>query len=299
LFFFVFLCDLCGRKMTLFKELKKTSQHLSRQQRHAHDADAPILRTENLSMRYETGFALEEVSFSLQEGERIAIVGPNGAGKSTLLKIIAGVQKQTSGEIQIFGHAPSGHICIAYVPQRSQVDWSFPVTVADVAMMGRVGHLGLFRNPKSHDWDIIHRALKVVKLDHLAKRQIDQLSGGQQQRMFIARALAQEAELMLMDEPMTGLDVTSQEDIFGILDELRTQNVTVLISLHDLKMAAERFDRVMLLNKHLLAIGLAAQALSPENLITAYGGNLQFVPTVDGMLTIGDTTCCEGDHTHA
>ena len=282
--------------MSLFKELKKTSQHLGRKQRYHHAVDAPILRASALSMRYDSGFALSDVSFSLQEGERIAIVGPNGAGKSTLLKIIAGVQKQTAGEIQIFGHAPGGHICIAYVPQRNQVDWTFPVTVADVAMMGRVGHLGLFRNPKSHDWEVVHNALKVVKLDHLAKRQIDELSGGQQQRMFIARALAQEAELMLMDEPMTGLDITSQEAIFGILDELRARKVTILITLHDLKMASERFDRVMLLNKELLAIGLAEEALSPEHLISAYGGSLQLIPSAKGVLALGDT-CCEGEYT--
>jgi manganese/iron transport system ATP-binding protein len=284
--------------MTLFKEFKKTSRHLNRQQRHEHTEGAPILHAEKLNMRYESGAALENVSFSLQEGERVAIVGPNGAGKSTLLKIIAGVQKESSGEIQVFGHAPDGHICIAYVPQRSQVDWTFPVTVADVAMMGRVGELGLFRNPKSHDWDIVHHALDVVKLGHLGKRQIDELSGGQQQRMFIARALAQEAELMLMDEPMTGLDVTSQDDIFGILDELRERNVTLLISLHDLKMASERFDKVMLLNKQLLAIGPAEESLRPENLIAAYGGNLQLIPTEEGMLPIGDTSCCDGEHEH-
>ena len=284
--------------MTLFKEFKKTSRHLNRQQRHEHNIGAPILHAEKLNMRYESGAALEDVSFSPQEGERVAIVGPNGAGKSTLLKIIAGVEKESSGEIQIFGHAPDGHICIAYVPQRSQVDWTFPVTVADVAMMGRVGHLGLFRNPRSHDWDVVHQALSVVKLGHLAKRQIDQLSGGQQQRMFIARALAQEAELMLMDEPMTGLDIPSQDDIFGILDELRERNVTLLISLHDLKMASERFDKVMLLNKHLLAIGPAEESLRPENLIAAYGGNLQLIPTEEGMLPIGDTSCCDGEHEH-
>ena len=284
--------------MALFKELKKTTRHLNRQQRHEHAEGAPILHAEKLNIRYESGAALEDVSFSLQEGERVAIVGPNGAGKSTLLKIIAGVQKESSGEIQIFGHAPGGHICIAYVPQRSQVDWTFPVTVADVAMMGRVGHLGLFRNPKSHDWDVVHHALEVVKMGHLAKRQIDELSGGQQQRMFIARALAQEAELMLMDEPMTGLDVTSQDDIFGILDELRERNVTLLISLHDLKMASERFDRVILLNKQLLAIGLAEEALRPENLIAAYGGNLQLIPTEEGLLPVGDTSCCDGEHEH-
>jgi ABC-type Mn2+/Zn2+ transport system ATPase subunit len=281
--------------MTIFNELQKTVRHFHRRQRHTHHANAPILRVSHLSMRYENGIALDDVSFSLNEGERLAVVGPNGAGKSTLLKIIAGVQTPTSGEIQVYGHKPDGHICIAYVPQRTQVDWGFPVTVADVVMMGRVGTLGLFRNPKARDWQIVDQALEVVKMAHLAKRQINQLSGGQQQRMFIARALAQEAELMLMDEPMTGLDMTSQEELFGILDTLHNRNVTVLLSLHDLKMASERFDRVMLLNKHLLAIGLAEDALSPEHLLTAYGGSLQFLPTESGVLALGDT-CCEGDH---
>jgi ABC-type Mn2+/Zn2+ transport system ATPase subunit len=281
--------------MTIFNELQKTVRHFHRRQRHTHHANAPILRVSHLSMRYENGIALDDVSFSLNEGERLAVVGPNGAGKSTLLKIIAGVQTPTSGEIQVYGHKPDGHICIAYVPQRTQVDWGFPVTVADVVMMGRVGTLGLFRNPKARDWQIVDQALEVVKMAHLAKRQINQLSGGQQQRMFIARALAQEAELMLMDEPMTGLDMTSQEELFGILDTLHDRNVTVLLSLHDLKMASERFDRVMLLNKHLLAIGLAEDALSPEHLLTAYGGSLQFLPTESGVLALGDT-CCEGDH---
>ena len=257
-----------------------------------------MIQATELSKKYGGVTVLNIEALEIPKGQTFGLVGNNGAGKSTLLKIIAGVQKQTSGEIQIFGHAPDGHICIAYVPQRSQVDWTFPVTVADVAMMGRVGHLGLFRNPRSHDWDVVHQALSVVKLGHLAKRQIDQLSGGQQQRMFIARALAQEAELMLMDEPMTGLDIPSQDDIFGILDELRERNVTLLISLHDLKMASERFDKVMLLNKHLLAIGPAEESLRPENLIAAYGGNLQLIPTEEGMLPIGDTSCCDGEHEH-
>ncbi len=283
--------------MTLLNEFQKTFRHFHRQQRHSHDENAPILRISHLVMRYESGIALDDISFSLNEGERLAVVGPNGAGKSTLLKIIAGVQPPTSGKIQVYGQKPSGHICIAYVPQRTQVDWSFPVTVADVAMMGRVGTLGLFRNPKARDWEIVYQALDVVKMTHLAKRQINQLSGGQQQRMFIARALAQEAELMLMDEPMTGLDMTSQEELFGILDSLHERKVTVLLSLHDLKTASERFDRVMLLNKALVSIGPAEKALSPEHLLAAYGGSLRFFPTDAGTLAFGDT-CCEGKHEH-
>ncbi|MBL6965982.1 MAG: metal ABC transporter ATP-binding protein [Anaerolineales bacterium] len=283
--------------MSFLDELLKTSQHLSKH-RNPHLDDEQILQADDLSVRYESGAALDEVTFSLNAGQRLAIVGPNGAGKSTLLQVIAGVLTPTSGQVHIFGHAPGGHICIAYVPQRSQVDWSFPVTVSDVVMMGRVGQLGLFRNPAKHDWQLVNQALEVVSLTQLAKRQISQLSGGQQQRMFIARALAQEAELMLMDEPLTGLDVNSQEQIFAILDQLKTQNVTVLISLHDLQMAAQRFDEVLLLNKRMLGIGDPELVLAPENLLAAYGGHLHLVPTEDGLLALGDT-CCEGEHDHA
>jgi manganese/iron transport system ATP-binding protein len=276
--------------MALFEELEKTSQHLSKH-RHPHQSGAPILRAEGLGVYYESGVALENASFELNLGERLAVVGPNGAGKTTLLKVVAGVLSPTEGRVQIFGNDPGRHICIAYVPQRNQVDWNFPVTVADVVMMGRVGQLGLFRNPRSRDWDFVNGALEVVRMKHLAKRQISQLSGGQQQRMFIARALAQEAELMLMDEPFSGLDINSQEQVFGILDRLQEQNVTVVVSLHDLKMAAQKFDRVMLLNHAMLAIGMPDQVLNSENLVAAYGGHLHLLPTEDGTLALGDTCC--------
>lgn len=279
--------------MALFEELQKTTQHLLKQ-RQPHQADAPILRARDISVSYESGPALEGADFELMTGERVAVVGPNGAGKSTLLKVIAGVLAPTTGQLQIFGLEPGKHICIAYVPQRSQVDWSFPVTVADVVMMGRVGQLGLFRNPKPRDWKLVHHALETVGMEQFAKRQINQLSGGQQQRMFIARALAQEAELMLMDEPLTGLDVNAQEEVFGILDELGRQSVTVVVTLHDLKLASRRFERVMLLNKKMLGIGSPEEVLVPEKLVAAYGGHLHLVPTEDGLLALGDS-CCDED----
>jgi manganese/iron transport system ATP-binding protein len=276
--------------MAVIEELQKTTQYLSRQ-REPHEVDEPILRVEGLSKAYESGTALERVTFEIDKGEQLAVVGPNGAGKSTLFKVIAGVESPTEGRVHIFGHSPRGHICIAYLTQRSQVDWNFPVTVADVVMMGRVGQLGLFRNPKARDWEAVNNALEVVKMNHLAKRQISQLSGGQQQRMFIARALAQQAELMLMDEPLGGLDLNSQEKILGVLDDLRRANVTVLISLHDLKIASQNFDRIMLLNHRMLGIGAPQEVLNPENLLAAYGGHLHLVPTEDGMLALGDTCC--------
>jgi len=278
--------------VALFEELLRTSRHLSRH-RYPHQVNAPILRAENLGVRYESGKALEGVNFELKTGERLAVVGPNGAGKSTLLKVIAGVLRRSEGQVQVFGDEPGGHICIAYIPQRSQVDWGFPVTVADVVMMGRVGRMGLFRNPTARDWQFVHQALEIVGMASLSKRQIGQLSGGQQQRMFIARALAQEAGLMLMDEPLTGLDINSQEDVFRVLDQLRAQNVTILVSLHDLKIAARRFDRIMLLNKKMIGIGIPEEVLTPGNLISAYGGHLHLVPTEEGALALGDTCCGE------
>jgi manganese/iron transport system ATP-binding protein len=259
-----------------------------------HDAEAPILEASHLTVRYDGRPALEDVSFRLVGGERVAVVGPNGAGKSTLFRVIAGVLDPTGGEVTVAGHCPGGHICIAYVPQRSQVDWTFPVTVADVVMMGRAGRVGLLHRPGRSDWDYVGQCLQVVGMANLAKRQIGELSGGQQQRMFIARALAQEAELMLMDEPLTGLDVPAQEDIFRIMDELRGRRVTVMLSTHDLNLAAERFDRVMLLNSRLLGLGRPGDVFTPERLQTAYGDHLRLVQTDDGVMVLSDT-CCGGD----
>jgi manganese/iron transport system ATP-binding protein len=231
--------------------------------------------------------------------ERLAVVGPNGAGKTTLFKIIAGVLKPTQGLVQIYGFEPKGHICIAYVPQRNLVDWSFPVDVADVVMMGRIGKLGPLRWPSPKDWEIVHHSLDLVEMRGFAKRQINELSGGQQQRIFIAQALAQEAELILMDEPLTGLDLSTQQEIFRILDMLKQKGVTVMIAMHDLKMASERFDRVLLLNRQLIGIGLAQEVFVPKRLALAYGSHLRMLTTKEGMLVIEDTCCEEGDHIHA
>jgi manganese/iron transport system ATP-binding protein len=259
-----------------------------------HAADAPILNATGVTVRYDGHIALEDVSFRLARGERVAVVGPNGAGKSTLFKVVAGVLDLTAGEIQVAGHDPGGHICIAYVPQRSEVDWSFPVTVADVVMMGRIGKLGLLRHAHRRDWELVRQCLDVVDMPELAGRQISELSGGQQQRMFIARALAQEAELMLMDEPLTGLDTPSQEGIFRILDELQSRQVTVMVATHDLNLAARRFDRAMLLNRRMFGFGRAEEIFVPERLQAAYGGQIRFVQGADGLLVLSDT-CCGGD----
>src|SRR3972149_1757118 len=199
-----------------------------------HQPDQPILDVVHLSVRYNGHMALENITFHLHAGERVAVVGPNGAGKSTLFKAVAGVLSPTSGKVNIFGSTPNKHVCIGYIPQRSQVDWNFPVSVADVVMMGRSAKLGPLNWPHKRDWEFVNHALETVEISDLASRQISQLSGGQQQRMFIARALAQEAELMLMDEPLSGLDTPSQEGILDLLDRLKMENVTVMVATHDL-----------------------------------------------------------------
>ncbi|MGB2911162.1 MAG: metal ABC transporter ATP-binding protein [Anaerolineales bacterium] len=280
--------------MEFLKDIRKSTfprQHIK------HLEDTSILDISNLFVRFDSRLALDDVSFQLHHGERVAVVGPNGAGKSTLFKAIAGVLKPISGEIKVYGHGPGGHICIAYLSQRSQVDWSFPVTVSDVVMMGRIGKLGLLRWPKHRDWEIVRQALMDVGLEELANRQIGELSGGQQQRMFIARALAQEAELMLMDEPLTGLDIGSQESIFTFLDDLQGRGVTVMVATHDLDLAARRFDRVMLLNQRMLGFGVPEQVFTPEQLMSAYGGHIHLVETDDQLLVVADTCCDEGENT--
>jgi manganese/iron transport system ATP-binding protein len=228
----------------------------------------------------------------------VAVVGPNGAGKSTLFKVVAGVLTPTEGTATISGSRPAAHVCIGYVPQRSQVDWHFPVSVADVVMMGRSAKLGAFRWPSHRDWEFVRAALDTVEISNLQTRQIGELSGGQQQRMFIARALAQEAELMLMDEPLTGLDIPAQEGILALLDTLQKQNVTVMVATHDLDQAGKYFDRVMLLNHRLLGFGPSADVLKSEILLQAYGGRLKMVGADGNLLAVDDTCCDDGEHEH-
>lgn len=276
-----------------------------------HRPDEPLLAVEGVTATYspaggdgvlslggddqtnEEQYALHDVTFRVDGGERVAVVGPNGAGKSTLFKVIAGILKPRRGTVHVYGHGSDEHICIAYVPQRSQIDWTFPATVEDVVMMGRVGQIGLFRRPHREDWDKVHASLERVNAGHLTHKQIGALSGGQQQRVFIARALAQQAELLLLDEPFTGLDVPGHEALFAIMDGLHEERVTVMVATHDLNLAAERFDRVMLLNRTMMAYGPPAGVLTSQNLMSAYGGHMHVLQD-EGTMVLADT-CCEGD----
>jgi len=265
-----------------------------------HLPDQPILDVHHLSVKYGDRLILDNLTFHLHAGERIAVVGPNGAGKSTLFKVITGVLPPSRGEVRVYGSGPLGHVCIGYVPQRSLVDWRFPVSVADVVMMGRIARLGWLKWPKKADWALVDDALETVGLRDLRGRQISQLSGGQQQRMFIAQVLAQEAELMLMDEPFSGLDAPSKDGILSLLETLQEKHVTVMISTHDLDEAARYYDRVMLLNKKILGFGDAETVLNFEALRKAYGGRLRKVEADVGTLTVADACCGDGEeHEHA
>ncbi len=254
----------------------------------------PALALTNISAGYGNGQrALEGVTFSIAGGERVAIVGPNGAGKSTLFKVIVGLQPHLTGEVLVHGHSHHAGDCpsVSYVPQREAVDWNFPVTVMDVALMGRVKEIGWFRRPGKTDHEAAQEALAQVGLADLASRPISALSGGQQQRVFIARALTQRADVLLLDEPFSGVDVEVQNTIFNILDALQKRGVTVLISTHDLETATTRFDRLLLLNRRLYADGAAGSVLTAERLAAAYGGRLTFWR--DGRpVTVTTDECC-------
>ncbi len=250
-----------------------------------------VLRVQNLTVRYNGTNALEGVSFDVQAGERVAIVGPNGAGKSTLFNALLGLVHPLAGKVEANGAE------FGYVTQRSAVDWSFPVTVHDAVMMGRVSRMGWLRWQRASDREIVRRCLEQVGMQDYATRQIGELSGGQQQRVFIARALAQEATILLMDEPFAGVDTPSQEAILAILDRLRDQGVTVLVSTHDLNLAVERFDRLALLNHQLIAYGRPREAVTPQSLAAAYGGSALWRGE-DYAMVLGDIDCCgeEGHH---
>ncbi len=237
------------------------------------------LEVQDLSVGYNGHPILCDISFDVPQGTRVAVVGPNGAGKSTLFKAIVGLLPARGGRVLVHGLPYGQHLdCVAYIPQRGEVDWRFPVTVADVVMMGRYGHLGWLVRPGPADRAIVRRSLEQMGIGGLAGRPIGELSGGQQQRAFLARALAQEPHILLMDEPFTGVDVTTQEATLALIDQLGRQSVTVLVSTHDLTLATQRFDRVLLLNRKLIYYGRASGAFTPEALGEAFGGQVLFLP---------------------
>ncbi len=228
-----------------------------------------------VSTGYDGRTALEDVDLAVEPGTLLAVVGPNGAGKSTLLKLIAGLQPAWSGRIEVLGDPPGRQARrIAYVPQAELVDWAFPVTVADVVMMGRYPGLGPWRRPGDADRRAVADALRLVGMAGHDRTQIGQLSGGQRRRVFLARAIAADPEVYLLDEPVTGVDATTQEDLMDILEAEARAGKTVIATTHDLACAAQRFQKVAAVNRRIIAHGPSSLVLDPEVLAATYGGHL-------------------------
>lgn len=235
---------------------------------------SPALECTDVSYRYPSAAqdALDGINLVVQPGERVALVGPNGAGKSTLLKLVLGIENLLRGRINVYGHSAADCLHrVAVVSQRSKIDWRFPVNVRQVAMMGRYVHLGWFKRPRPEDRNTVDAALHTMEISHLADRQIGELSGGEQQRVMLARTLAHDADLLLLDEPLNHVDISTQELIFHTLERLTAQGKTVIVSTHDLGVLKVHFTRAVFLDKRIIADGPPDQVLTPETIAQAYG----------------------------
>ncbi len=238
------------------------------------------LDVRDIEVRYGKVEALRGINFATSCGRTLALIGPNGAGKSTLLHVLAGLQKAERGSVLWNGASLRGmRQEIAFMPQRTEVDWKFPITVRQLVEMGRYPTLGAWKSPRRHDAEIVDKALDALNLSSLQGRQIGALSGGQQQRAFLARAMAQEAHILLLDEPFTGLDVPGMESLARLLRSLAAEGRLIIASHHDLNTAAGIFDETLLLRKETIAFGPTAEVLADANLRRAFGQLPQLTPT--------------------
>jgi manganese/zinc/iron transport system ATP- binding protein len=238
----------------------------------------PAIAVRDLTVAYHDRPVLWDVDLDVPAGVLMAIVGPNGAGKTTLIKTILDLVPSAAGQVEILGKSyRSNRDKVGYVPQRGTVDWDFPTNVLDVVMMGRYGSLGWFRRPGEKDRRIALEALEKVSMREFADRQISQLSGGQQQRVFLARALVQDAQVYLMDEPFQGVDATTERAIITLLKELRSEGKTVVCVHHDLQTVPDYFDWVALLNIRKIGSGPVEDVFNETNLRLTYGGRVAFL----------------------
>jgi len=261
-------------------------------------SERDCLSLTGVTVAYGGRTALDKVTMDVPHGGQVAIVGPNGAGKSTLFKALVGLLPLRSGSIELRDRdADTPAEPIAYVPQREEIDWSFPVTVSDVVMMGRYGRLGWLRRPRAADHEFVAGCLDELGIADLAGRPVGDLSGGQQQRVFLARALAQEPHVLLLDEPFTGVDVSAKEALLDILERLRRRGITILVSTHDMQTAQQRFELVALLNGRLIAYGPPPVVFTPGHISAAFGGHALFL---EGMVVIDECCPCppEDEHGH-
>ncbi|MCR9124665.1 MAG: manganese/iron ABC transporter ATP-binding protein [Rhodobacteraceae bacterium] len=241
--------------------------------------DGSGILARDVTVNYRNGHrALHDTSFAIPRGTVTALVGVNGAGKSTLFKTIMGFLPAARGEIRLLGRSVREALrenLVAYVPQNEEVDWSFPVLVEDVVMMGRYGHMGFLRRPRPADRAAVDSALARVGMSDYKHRQIGELSGGQRKRVFLARALAQDGQVILLDEPFTGVDVKTEEQIVALLRELRREGRVMLVSTHNLGSVPEFCDRTILVKGTVIAYGLTEDTFTHENLQNAFGGVLR------------------------
>jgi len=245
----------------------------------------PIIEAHNLTVLYGRKPAIWNVDFTLPSEQIIGIMGPNGSGKSTLLKSIMGIVYPTTGYTKVYNqNLDDVRDKISYVPQRQDIDWDFPASVWDIVSMGRFQKRGLFKRLTNEDNDIIRESLEKVNMLGYAKRQINQLSGGQQQRIFIARAIAQQGELFLMDEPFAGVDIATEELIISLLKEMKSQGKTLVIVHHDLLTAQSYFDHLVLMNTRLVACGKTADVFNDQTLTDTYGGKLTTIAKISQEL---------------
>jgi len=255
----------------------------------ARTTDGLSVAVEGVTAGYGRRVALDDVSLTVRTGSLLAVIGPNGAGKSTLLKLIAGLIRPTSGSLTVLGGPPgSAARSVAYLPQAEAVDWDFPVTVGEVVMMGRYARLGFGRQPAAVDRERVAAALDTVGMADAVDRQIGALSGGQRRRVFLARAIAAEPELYLLDEPVTGVDATTQEELMDVLEAEARAGKTVIATTHDLICAAQRFHEAAFLNGRLVAQGPAELVLDQKLLSETYGGHVLVLPGDGGRLVLDD-----------
>jgi ABC-type Mn2+/Zn2+ transport system ATPase subunit len=235
-----------------------------------------VIEVEHLTVSYGPKPALLDVSLSIAAGSLVGVIGPNGGGKSTLIKAMLGFVKRDVGRVTIMGRpAEQAKGLVAYVPQRGSVDWDFPITVGQVAMMGRYGHIPWYRDPGPEDRRIVDEALDMVRMAEFRQRQIGQLSGGQQQRVFMARALTQGSSILLLDEPFAGVDAATERAILDVLERARNAGRTLVVVHHDLATAAEYFDSLVLIKQRLYAHGPPSAVLQEELLSEVYEGRLR------------------------
>lgn len=246
------------------------------------------LELQGVSFTYPNGLrAIDDVSFTLRAGTVCALVGVNGSGKSTLFNSIMGILRPQTGRITINGlpvRKALSHNAIAYVPQSEQIDWHFPIRVRDVVLLGRYGHMNFLRRARKSDWEIVDKSLERLDIADLADRQIGMLSGGQKKRVFLARALAQESRVILLDEPFTGVDIRTEQAVMALLQELRAKGYLMLVSTHNLGAVPQFCNEVILLRHQLIAVGNIADIYTRDNLERAFGGRLKNIYLGDAQM---------------